>query len=328
MKIVLCVVVIMLLVGVKLYVDRKNYKKRMRKRLLREWGSPIEDEYSTEKLQAVAEYYRDHEPSIFVDDITWNDLDMNRVYQQMNHTKSAMGQEYLYYLLRCPVTDPKELEERERLISFFRTEEEARYMLQGEFATIGKSGNFSVYGYLDKINLLKRETGIFSIIQFVAFIGGVISCFFVPDMMIMPTAVIAAVNMVTYYKRKAQMEQFYRLFAFVVRMIRFSETVSAMKIKELQTYFDRMKEKQGKFRKFCRGSWLVVGGGRMEGNITDILMDYVRLLTHIDIIKFQSMAREGYRLLLHLGRYCIHLSVHCQQGQRPRSRMVQLPVRG
>ncbi|WP_337935235.1 hypothetical protein [Jutongia sp.] len=296
MKIVLCVVVIMLLVGVKLYVDRKNYKKRMRKRLLREWGSPIEDEYSTEKLQAVAEYYRDHEPSIFVDDITWNDLDMNRVYQQMNHTKSAMGQEYLYYLLRCPVTDPKELEERERLISFFRTEEEARYMLQGEFATIGKSGNFSVYGYLDKINLLKRETGIFSIIQFVAFIGGVISCFFVPDMMIMPTAVIAAVNMVTYYKRKAQMEQFYRLFAFVVRMIRFSETVSAMKIKELQTYFDRMKEKQGKFRKFCRGSWLVVGGGRMEGNITDILMDYVRLLTHIDIIKFQSMAREVLRL--------------------------------
>ena len=53
MKIVLCVVVIMLLVGVKLYVDRKNYKKRMRERLLREWGSPIEDEYSTGKLQAV-----------------------------------------------------------------------------------------------------------------------------------------------------------------------------------------------------------------------------------------------------------------------------------
>ena len=179
MKIVLCVVVIMLLVGVKLYVDRKNYKKRMRERLLREWGSPIEDEYSTGKLQAVEEYYRDHEPSVFVDDITWNDLDMNRVYQQMNHTKSAMGQEYLYYLLRCPVTDPKELEERERLISFFQTEEEARYMLQEEFATIGKSGNFSVYGYLDKINLLKKETGIFSIIQFVAFIGGVISCFFV-----------------------------------------------------------------------------------------------------------------------------------------------------
>ena len=113
------------------------------------------------------------------------------------------------------MTDPKELEERERLISFFQTEEEARYMLQEEFATIGKSGNFSVYGYLDKINLLKKETGIFSIIQFVAFIGGVISCFFVPDMMIMPTAVIAAVNMVTYYKRKAQMEQFYRLFALL-----------------------------------------------------------------------------------------------------------------
>ena len=296
MNIVICVIVIVLLIGVKLYADRRNYKKKIRERLLREWASPVDEEYSPEKLQAVAEYYRDQEPAEYVDDITWNDLDMDRVYQQMNHTKSAMGQEYLYYMLRCPVTDPEALEERERLITFFQNDEEARFMLQEEFATIGKAGSFSVYGYLDKINLLKKETGVFSIIQFAAFLGGVISCIFAPDIMIMPTAVIAAVNMVTYYKRKAQMEKFYRLFAFIVRMIRFSETVSALKIKELQKYFDRMKEKQGKFRRFCRGSWLVVGGGQMEGNITDILMDYVRLLTHIDIIKFQSMAREVLRL--------------------------------
>ena len=220
MNIVICVIVIVLLIGVKLYADRRNYKKKIRERLLREWASPVDEEYSPEKLQAVAEYYRDQEPAEYVDDITWNDLDMDRVYQQMNHTKSAMGQEYLYYLLRCPVTDPEALEERERLITFFQNEEEARFMLQEEFATIGKAGSFSVYGYLDKINLLKKETGVFSIIQFAAFLGGVISCIFVPDIMIMPTAVIAAVNMVTYYKRKAQMEKFYRLFAFIVRMIR------------------------------------------------------------------------------------------------------------
>lgn len=296
MKIVLFIIIILLLIAIKLYVDQKNYKKRVRARLLREWGSEEVQEYSPEQLKAAAEYYRAHTPSETVDDITWNDLDMDQVYQQMNHTKSAMGQEYFYYLLRCPVTDPKELEERERLISFFQAEEEARFLLQGEFVTIGKEGSFSVYGYLDKINLLKKETGISSVIQFVAFVGGVISCFFVPDIMILPTAVIAAVNMVTYYKRKAEMDKFYRLFAFIVRMIRFSETVSALNIRELQSYFDRLKEKQGKFRKFCRGSWLVVGGGNMEGNITDILMDYVRLLTHVDIIKFQSMAREVLRL--------------------------------
>ena len=92
------------------------------------------------------------------------------------------------------------------------------------------------------------------------------------------------------------METFYRLFAFIVKMVRFSEAVASLNIPETEVYFQRLKEEAGRFRHFCRGSWLVVGGGNMEGNITDILMDYVRLLTHVDIIKFQSMAREVLRL--------------------------------
>lgn len=296
MKIALVILVILLLIGIKLYVDQKNYRKQIRNRVKREWAKAGEEEYSAEKMQAVAEYYRDHAGKGSIDDITWNDLDMDRVYQQMNHTKSAMGQEYLYYLLRHPCLDEKELAEREKLISFFQSDEEGRFLLQEEFAAIGKEGNFSVYGYLEKVNLLKKENGIYSVFQLLAFVGGVIACFFVPDIMIFPTAVIAAVNMVTYYKRKAQMEKFYRLFAFIVRMIRFSETVAALNIHELQEYFSRLKKESGKFKKFCRGSWLVIGGGSMEGNITDILMDYVRLLTHVDIIKFEIMTSEVLRL--------------------------------
>lgn len=72
--------------------------------------------------------------------------------------------------------------------------------------------------------------------------------------------------------------------------------MASLNIPETEVYFQRLKEEAGRFRHFCRGSWLVVGGGNMEGNITDILMDYVRLLTHVDIIKFQSMAREVLRL--------------------------------
>ena len=270
MEIAIIVLVVLILIGVKAYVDQRNYKKRLRTRLLREWGRPSEDEYGIEKLQTVAEYFRAHENDQSIDDITWNDLDMDTVYQQMNHTKSAMGQEYLYALLHNPQVDAESLKERERLISFFMENEKARFDLKQEFEAIGKGGNFSV--------------------------GGVISCFFVPDIMIMPTALVAAINMVTYYKRKAQMETFYRLFAFIVKMVRFSEAVASLNIPETEVYFQRLKEEAGRFRHFCRGSWLVVGGGNMEGNITDILMDYVRLLTHVDIIKFQSMAREVLRL--------------------------------
>lgn len=84
MEIAIIVLVVLILIGVKAYVDQRNYKKRLRTRLLREWGRPSEDEYGIEKLQTVAEYFRAHENDQSIDDITWNDLDMDTVYQQMN----------------------------------------------------------------------------------------------------------------------------------------------------------------------------------------------------------------------------------------------------
>ena len=108
MEIAIIVLVVLILIGVKAYVDQRNYKKRLRTRLLREWGRPSEDEYGIEKLQTVAEYFRAHENDQSIDDITWNDLDMDTVYQQMNHTKSAMGQEYLYALLHNPQVDAED----------------------------------------------------------------------------------------------------------------------------------------------------------------------------------------------------------------------------
>ena len=102
MEIAIIVLVVLILIGVKAYVDQRNYKKRLRTRLLREWGRPSEDEYGIEKLQTVAEYFRAHENDQSIDDITWNDLDMDTVFALINHTQSASGAEYLYHMLRHP----------------------------------------------------------------------------------------------------------------------------------------------------------------------------------------------------------------------------------
>ena len=58
--------------------------------------------------------------SFSIDDITWNDLEMDDVFMCMNHTYSSLGEEYLYKMLRKPVFDEKVLAEREKLISYFQ----------------------------------------------------------------------------------------------------------------------------------------------------------------------------------------------------------------
>ena len=53
-------------------------------------------------------YTRRREKGRFkVDDITWNDLDLDSVFLQMNSTVSSCGEDYLYSLMRLPEFDPE-----------------------------------------------------------------------------------------------------------------------------------------------------------------------------------------------------------------------------
>ena len=74
-----------------------------------------------------------------IDDITWNDLDMDRVFMQMNQTVSSPGEDVLYDMLRRPAFDKKILEEREKEIRFFDTHEQERTELQLMLASVGKT---------------------------------------------------------------------------------------------------------------------------------------------------------------------------------------------
>ena len=100
-----------------------------------------EKEYDRTKYESISHYFQQQlrkgkitEP--YVDDITWNDLDLDEVYQVMDHTTSSVGAEYLYYLLRTPVLSAEKLKERDRLMEFFTKNEEERLRLQYLFYEI------------------------------------------------------------------------------------------------------------------------------------------------------------------------------------------------
>jgi len=75
----------------------------------------------------------------YIDDITWNDLDMDNVFIRVNNAGSTVGEQYLYYLLRKPSTDDVELAERNRLIEFFRKNPKHRLDVQVLLSKLGKT---------------------------------------------------------------------------------------------------------------------------------------------------------------------------------------------
>lgn len=79
-----------------------------------------------------------------IDDITWNDLELDRVYEKINHTRTSVGEEYLYAMLHKPCTDSEELAERERVIELMADNEEERLKLQIAFSQMGNPENIGL----------------------------------------------------------------------------------------------------------------------------------------------------------------------------------------
>ncbi|MCL2215591.1 MAG: hypothetical protein FWB91_01095 [Defluviitaleaceae bacterium] len=73
-----------------------------------------------------------------VDSITWNDLDMDKVFARINVCHTSVGEEYLYNCLHELPLNSDRLEERENLVEFFQKHPDKRLTIQSYLAYAGK----------------------------------------------------------------------------------------------------------------------------------------------------------------------------------------------
>ena len=97
--------------------------------------------HTTYKRTGISKYwsaYREKYPDkTYVDDLTWNDLGMEDVFDCIDVCQSAVGQDFLYALLHKPCAEPTLLAQREALIHAL-SEEAFRVKTQMLFAKLGK----------------------------------------------------------------------------------------------------------------------------------------------------------------------------------------------
>ena len=106
--------------GVLNYYEKGKRRKLFLERMMASWGKIPQREYSYDELEHISQFFRKREKEgFYVDDITWNDLDLDAVFDTVDHTVSVCGEEYLYTALRMPVTTTEIREERERLMKLF-----------------------------------------------------------------------------------------------------------------------------------------------------------------------------------------------------------------
>ena len=119
--------------------ENKRRKLFLQQKLKNAWGQIPDREYTYEDFHHISQFFHKREKEgFFIDDITWNDLDMDRIFMLLNQTFSAVGGDCLYDILRKPVFEEKELKYRNRLMLFFAKNQEIREQVQTILASVRK----------------------------------------------------------------------------------------------------------------------------------------------------------------------------------------------
>jgi len=280
----------------KLVTAKKNRRLKLLAKVRASFGTLPKREYSDAEMKKIRAYYDavSSRGGYAVDDITWNDLDMDTVFIAMNHTHSSVGEECLYDLLRHPSFDTEELKERERLIRFFGEHAEVREALSMEFASVGRTKKYSLVQFLYQFRDLELHPDFEAWSHMAALILAVVILCIKPAYGLMVFIGVLIFNLVTYYRNKGQMEAYYVSLAAMAYLVQASKKIRSVKAPELESYMEELRRETSTIESLSRDlKW--IGGGNTAGassDLTQIVMDYLRMMTHIDLIFFNRMVKQ------------------------------------
>ena len=273
------------------YVSTRKYQKKYLEKIYQSYGTVPERDYKAGEMEHIGMYYLKHHAPHQIDDITWNDLNMDSIYQKMNVSCSAAGDEYLYYRLRTPIFDKAEMEHMESRIRYFMENEKERHDAQSMLLSLGRTGKYSIYEYLDNLDTLgeRKNAGYFlSNLLLIASVG----VMFVS----LPIGMVALLgmlchNIVGYYKEYKQIEPYITSFRYINRLLDSAERLGRRKIDGINEEQERLRECYRRMKGFIRNSWLIVFTEKGNGNPLGILADYLRMIFYLDLIQFNKALR-------------------------------------
>ena len=285
--------------------NEREKSAALRHKLQKGFGAIPDKKMSALRYEKVPAYYQRHLPEDGIDDITWNDLDMDAVFTRMDSTRSGAGEEYLYALLRSPVRRDSPDNPgafggiRLEQIRYFEEETNAksRLALQTALTRLGHSGSYSIYDYLDLLKGVRTESNLRHLPAFLLPAASLALLYVSVPAGVVCLIASLCLNMVTYYRRRGEIDPYIVSFSYLLRMLRCADEAAAVSCPPFREEQERLRRLCGSFERFRRWSGILLSGSAMSsGNPIDIIVDYVRILFHIDLIKFNTMLAEAESL--------------------------------
>ncbi len=194
------------------FIARSNLKnkKKVLQTMQDSWGKSKEDHFS---FDGISIYFEHNEEKSFhrIEDKTALDLDLDLVFEKIDHTKSHIGQQYFYNALRNPTDSISDLEKLDKAVEFYTQNKDQVFDLQADLSTLNKYEDYYlpllIWGELP---VKLKWIWVIPILQVITIFSFVGSFFYEP--LILVLLVILPINMMLHYWNKNKIGKYNRIF--------------------------------------------------------------------------------------------------------------------
>lgn len=117
--------------------------RKLKRRLEAGFGTIPDPVYFHGDMENIRVYHdlrkEQQQDAFLIDDATWHDLDMDRVFKRINLGLSSSGEQYLYHTLRSPAIEKEQYARRHTLIALMEKFPDLRLKLEVILARLGRT---------------------------------------------------------------------------------------------------------------------------------------------------------------------------------------------
>lgn len=286
----------LILLGLWMVQNNRKRQEKQLKYLRSIWGQKSKRQTVRKKKDNLEACLEQKAGKAFcIDPITWNDLDLDAVYDVVDHTVSVCGEEYLYRALCTPVTTPETRAERERLAELFARDQKARETVQKALLLMGKEKENPPTREIAV--LMKAEPGNKEKYFLMAGIAvfGIALLFCVPSLGVVVLFASMVGNGLVHGSESKKLENAMEALGCILRMQRTAKELEKESIPGLETYQERLTKEEKQLRSMARKCRTLVNTKGTQGGALNMVFAYFHTFFLLDLIEYASVVSEGKR---------------------------------
>lgn len=268
--------------------------KGLRMRIKNQFGKNPEDEgiyYNAKnRLDKVRKYHDEIKSDECIDDITWDDLEMDEIFVRINHTNSFIGEQRLFHRLHN-----MSFESNEKKQKFICENEKKRIDIEEKLIGLSKLDNdYHLSTFLRNSSYFRIGNGIvFLILQILLVFFIFTSVLIQGSWAFTGLTIIVMINLMIYYRAKQKYEIFLDALMNVKRIYDVAKWLD--KDEQISTLFSSEKVKAA-LKNLNKMSRLIVGfsnsrNSMMAGDTLAVLSDYIWGITLIGVSTFNHVLK-------------------------------------